>query len=68
MTLAGIESPYLGVLLDAGFELVFPGRPFQLNEDELLGALPGICAVIAGSMPNTHINRHSDNPLPKCCR
>jgi phosphoglycerate dehydrogenase-like enzyme len=53
MTLAGIDSPYLGVLKDAGFELVFPGRPFQLTEEELLGALPGICAVIAGSEPYT---------------
>jgi phosphoglycerate dehydrogenase-like enzyme len=53
MTLAGIESPYLRVLQDAGFELVFPGRPFQLTEEELLGALPGICAVIAGSEPYT---------------
>jgi phosphoglycerate dehydrogenase-like enzyme len=53
MTLAGIDSPYLGVLKDAGFELVFPGRAFQLTEEELLGALPGICAVIAGSEPYT---------------
>jgi D-3-phosphoglycerate dehydrogenase len=53
MTLAGIDSPYLGVLRDAGFELVFPGRPFQLTEEELLGALPGMCAAIAGSEPYT---------------
>jgi phosphoglycerate dehydrogenase-like enzyme len=53
MTLAGIESPYLSVLNDAGFELVFPGRQFQLTEEELLGALPGVCAVIAGSEPYT---------------
>jgi phosphoglycerate dehydrogenase-like enzyme len=53
MTLAGIDSPYLGMLKDAGFQLVFPGKAFQLTEEELLGALPGICAVIAGSEPYT---------------
>jgi len=51
MTLAGIDSPYMGVLHDAGFELVFPGRPLQLTEEELLRSLPGACAVIAGSEP-----------------
>jgi len=53
MTLAGIDSPYLGVLRDAGFELVFPKRAFVLSEQELLDALPGICGVIAGSEPYT---------------
>lgn len=53
MTLAGIDSPYLGMLRDAGFELVFPKRTYQLTEEELLEALPGICGVIAGSEPYT---------------
>jgi D-3-phosphoglycerate dehydrogenase len=53
MTLAGIDSPYQGVLRDAGFELVFPKRAFLLTEQELLDVLPGICGVIAGSEPYT---------------
>jgi len=53
MTLAGIESPYVDVLRDAGFELVFPKRTFLLTEQELLDALPGVCGVIAGSEPYT---------------
>jgi phosphoglycerate dehydrogenase-like enzyme len=53
MTLAGIDSPYLGVLRDAGFEPVFTKRTFLLTEQELLDALPGICGVIAGSEPYT---------------
>src|SRR5262249_60634812 len=53
MTLAGLDSPYLGVLRDAGFEVVFPKRAFQLTEQELLDALPGVAAVIAGSEPYT---------------
>lgn len=53
MTLAGIDSPYVGVLRDAGFDLVFPKRAFLLTEQELLDALPGVCGVIAGSEPYT---------------
>jgi phosphoglycerate dehydrogenase-like enzyme len=53
MTLAGIDSPYLGILRDAGFEILFPKRAFQLTEQEILEALPGIQAVIAGSEPYT---------------
>jgi D-3-phosphoglycerate dehydrogenase len=53
MTLAGIESPYLQVLREGGFEIVFPPRAFQLTESELLGVLPGVKAVLAGSEPYT---------------
>src|ERR1700678_2259166 len=51
--LAGLEGKYLQVLRDAGFELVYPSRPAQMNEDELLAALAGIKAVVAGSEPYT---------------
>jgi phosphoglycerate dehydrogenase-like enzyme len=53
MTLAGLDSPYLGVLREAGFEIVYPKRAFQLTEQELLEVLPGVCATIAGSEPYT---------------
>jgi len=53
MTLAGIESPYLAVLRDAGFDIVFPKRAFLLTEQELLDSLPGVCGTIAGSEPYT---------------
>jgi D-3-phosphoglycerate dehydrogenase len=52
-TLAGIDSPFLHVLRDAGFEVVFSGRPHQLTEQELLEVLPGVSAVLAGSEPYT---------------
>src|SRR5205823_1677456 len=43
------------VLAGAGLELVFPntGRPNQLSEDELVAALVGIEATVAGSEPYT---------------
>lgn len=53
MTLAGLQSPYLDVLREGGFEVVFPKRAYQLTEQELLDALPGISAVLAGSEPYT---------------
>jgi D-3-phosphoglycerate dehydrogenase len=53
MTLAGLDSPYLGVLRDAGFEVIFPKRAFLLTEQELLDILPGVEATIAGSEPYT---------------
>jgi D-3-phosphoglycerate dehydrogenase len=52
-TLATIEGPYREVLREAGFELVFPDRPVQMNEDELLVKLKGINASLAGSEPYT---------------
>lgn len=53
MTLAGLEGKHLQVLRDAGFELVFPPRPVQMSEEELLANLTGIKAVVAGSEPYT---------------
>jgi len=53
MTLATVEGAYRQVLRDAGFELVFPAKGRQLVEDELLAALDGIDASLAGSEPYT---------------
>ena len=53
MTLATVEGAYRDVLRQAGFELVFPGKGHQLVEDELLAALDGIDASLAGSEPYT---------------
>src|SRR4051794_5334723 len=53
MTLAGVQGPYYTTLRDAGFELVYPNVGHQLNEDELLRALDGIVASLAGSEPYT---------------
>jgi len=52
-TLASIEGPFLQVLREAGFELVYPDKPLQLTEDELLERLKGVEASIAGSEPYT---------------
>ncbi len=53
MTLANHPGPFLRALLDAGFEPVYPGLGHQLTEEELLAALPGIKAAVAGSEPYT---------------
>lgn len=52
-TLAGIGGPYLDALKQAGFELVYPNKLTQLTETELMEALDGIDASIAGSEPYT---------------
>jgi phosphoglycerate dehydrogenase-like enzyme len=52
-TLAGIEGAFVGVLREAGFELIYPNRGAQLNEEELLAFLPGVKASLAGSEPYT---------------
>lgn len=52
-TLANDEGPFLQVLREAGFELVYPDRPLQMTEDELLAKLKGITASLAGSEPYT---------------
>lgn len=53
MTLAGIGGPYVEALRGAGFELVYPKQKNQLVESELLEALRGIDASLAGSEPYT---------------
>ena len=53
MTLANLGGPYAESLRGAGFELVYPQRPHQLTEDDLLEALNGVSAALAGSEPYT---------------
>lgn len=53
MTLAGVDAPFVKLLRDAGFELVYPPRPVQLLEEELIEAIKGMPAVLAGSEPYT---------------
>ncbi len=52
-TLAGIESPFQGILKSAGFELVPTGISVQMSEDQLLERLSGCVASLAGSEPYT---------------
>jgi D-3-phosphoglycerate dehydrogenase len=51
--LAGLAGAFVRVLREGGFELVYPNRGAQLNEDELLSLLSGIKATLAGSEPYT---------------
>src|SRR5436190_14189898 len=51
--LVGIESPFIGALKSAGFDLVYPTVKGQLNEDQLFDHLRGCVASLAGSEPYT---------------
>jgi D-3-phosphoglycerate dehydrogenase / 2-oxoglutarate reductase len=51
--LAGLDASFVPALRGAGFELVYPKKRTQLTEDELLDALRGIKAAVAGSEPYT---------------
>jgi D-3-phosphoglycerate dehydrogenase / 2-oxoglutarate reductase len=53
MTLAGLEGGFAQILRAAGFELIYPTRASQMTEEELLPALAGIDASVAGSEPYT---------------
>jgi phosphoglycerate dehydrogenase-like enzyme len=53
MTLAGAEGPHLDVLRAAGFEIVYPPRPVQMTEEEVLQQLRDVSASLAGSEPYT---------------
>src|SRR5262245_32101657 len=54
MTLATVEGAYLDAFRGAGFELVYPKQlGHQLLEDELIAALAGVDASLAGSEPYT---------------
>ena len=50
-TLAGVQASFVDVLKAEGFELVYHGRPGQLNEEQILETLKGIDATLAGSEP-----------------
>ena len=53
MTLANVQGPFVQVLRGAGFELVYPPHAHQMTEEELLPALRGMSAALAGSEPYT---------------
>ena len=48
-----IESVYLPPMAGLGAEFVYPKRPAQMSEAELLDQLPGCVASLAGSEPYT---------------
>lgn len=52
-TLAGVDAEFLNVLRRAGLEIVYSGKNAQMNEAELLEALKGVSASLAGSEPYT---------------
>ncbi len=49
--LVGQKMEFVNILERAGFELVYNTRPTQLIESELLEALQGVVASVAGSEP-----------------
>jgi phosphoglycerate dehydrogenase-like enzyme len=51
--LRNVDGPYRAVFRAAGFETVYPSVARQMTEDEILAALAGIDAVLAGSEPYT---------------
>jgi phosphoglycerate dehydrogenase-like enzyme len=53
MTLANLDGPFVDFLRGAGFGLVYPKRPHQLSEEELLQELNGVFGALAGSEPYT---------------
>jgi phosphoglycerate dehydrogenase-like enzyme len=53
MTLVNVQATFQPTLEKAGFELVYPGHTHQMNEEELLAALAGVSASLAGSEPYT---------------
>jgi phosphoglycerate dehydrogenase-like enzyme len=53
MQLADVGGLYLDRLRQGGFDPVYPSRRAQLTEDELLVALQGVSASVAGSEPYT---------------
>jgi D-3-phosphoglycerate dehydrogenase / 2-oxoglutarate reductase len=53
MQLADVGGLFVDRLQGAGFELVYPERRAQLGENELLAALKGVSATVAGSEPYT---------------
>ncbi len=67
-TLAGIESPFIGALKAAGFELVYPTIKIQLNEEQILDHLKGIVASLAGSEPYTRRVLAANPQLRAICR
>jgi phosphoglycerate dehydrogenase-like enzyme len=52
-TLAHLDGPWVKLFREAGFDVLYPPRPVQLNEEELLAQLTGVVATLAGSEPYT---------------
>ena len=52
-SLYDVEGPFLRLLREAGFQVVFPPRPAQLTEEELDQQLGDARATLAGSEPYT---------------
>jgi len=50
-TLATVDGKYMQVLRAGGFEPVYPPKQAQMTEAELLSALSGVTAALAGSEP-----------------
>src|SRR5262245_16236744 len=53
VALAGLQAPFVDALKKAGLELAYHGNPAQMTEDQLLEALKGAEASLAGSEPYT---------------
>jgi D-3-phosphoglycerate dehydrogenase / 2-oxoglutarate reductase len=53
MSLKEMRGPFVDMLRQAGFELVYPPGSSQLTEEELLPQLQGVQASVAGSEPYT---------------
>jgi phosphoglycerate dehydrogenase-like enzyme len=53
MTLANARGPFVQVLREGGFDLVYPQHAHQLTEEELIPVLRGMSASLAGSEPYT---------------
>lgn len=51
--LAKLQGDFATVLAGANFEFVYPPKPVQMLEAELIAQLPGIQAALAGSEPYT---------------
>src|SRR3954468_11266167 len=51
VALADVQAPFVDALKNAGLEVFYHGHPAQMNEEQLLKALDGVEAALAGSEP-----------------
>src|SRR5262249_24002614 len=51
VALANVQAPFVDALKKAGLELFYHDHPAQMNAEQLLKALDGIDAALAGSEP-----------------
>src|SRR5580692_5305563 len=51
--LISLQGGFRTTLTQAGFDLVFPPKPVQMTENDLLAQLDGVKASLAGSEPYT---------------